>query len=462
MRILSNLPLECFDERSALRDVELVTYGPPDRMLVDGVHFRFDIAFDPSTGSWDELQALLPRGFAPDLVLLWWPDQEPIPAGLERCPATVVGVVSDYNLTLPFLTGLQPFFDLLLCDRNGQQLFPRLGFGAVRYWCQYAHKRPFHRLWPDAGPRDLDLGFAGNLDPIVQRGRAPWLQRVRDLTGRGVAAVVRDDVRGADYGRFLNRCRLGWNRSVRGEMNLRGFEVPACGALLLMERGNLEVREFFTPDEECVLYGDDDFEAIVAELLADPARIARIAAAGHHRVQQHRLGNRLTQLHELTAGLAGRRAAAGAAECELGRATAMLATWAGGPAATAAALRAHRLAPEDPRPLNVLGLATLRWRGSSGAEAAFGMWQRAAALDPGYVPALHNLAELLGAAGDLPRQRTIRERIAERLPAAGWSQLHGPLLPLRFCATTIERSLVLQAAVRNDRPQLLAECLQRG
>ena len=29
VRILCNLPLECFDEREALQDVELVTYGPP-------------------------------------------------------------------------------------------------------------------------------------------------------------------------------------------------------------------------------------------------------------------------------------------------------------------------------------------------------------------------------------------------------------------------------------------------
>ena len=51
VRILCNLPLECFDERANLRNVELVTYGPPDRMTVGGKHFPFDVAFDPSRGS---------------------------------------------------------------------------------------------------------------------------------------------------------------------------------------------------------------------------------------------------------------------------------------------------------------------------------------------------------------------------------------------------------------------------
>ena len=55
----------------------------------------------------------------------------------------------------------------------------------------------------------------------------------------------------------------------------------------------LEVRDFFVPDEECVLYGDDDFEETVLALLNDDARRERIARAGHRRVQEHRLGRRI-------------------------------------------------------------------------------------------------------------------------------------------------------------------------
>ena len=135
MRILCNLPLECFDERAAMHGIELCTFGPTDRMLVDGVHFPFDVAFDPSKGSWHELRDALPNGFEPDLVLLYWPDQEPLPADLDDCPVPVVGVVSDYNLTLPYLTALWPHFDALLCDRGGVDLFETLSFaGTWRRW----------------------------------------------------------------------------------------------------------------------------------------------------------------------------------------------------------------------------------------------------------------------------------------------------------------------------------------
>ncbi len=461
MRILCNLPLECFDERRALQDVELVTFGPSDRMLVDGVHFPFDVAFDPSTGSWDELAGLLPRGFRPDLLLLYWPEQEPLPAGLEHCPIPVVGVISDYNLSLPYLAGLWPFFDVLLCDRAGQDLFRRLSFACVRYWCQYAHKRPFHHLMPEVGPRDIDIGFVGNLNPVVQRQRAPWLERVRGLRELGVAVEVQSGVHGEAYGRFLNRCRLGWNRSIRGEMNLRAFEVPACGALLLMERENLEVADFFVPGEECVLYGDDDFEPLVRDLLADRARCERIAAAGNRRVQQHRLGNRLHQLSDLLAHPGPGRPPSGEADRVLGRAVAMLPTWAEGQTVAAAALAAHDLAPDDPRTLNLLGLATLRWRGAEGGDAAWRLWHRAAAAAPGYVPAATNLAAIAAASGDEALQRATRRELDRRAAGPSWADLDGPTLPFGYAGLAIDRSLALQAAVRTGEPAVFADALTR-
>jgi len=459
VRILCNLPLECFDDRAAMRGVELVTYGPPERMMVDGVHFPFDVAFDPSAGSWDELEQALPDGFVPDVLMIWWPEQEPLPAGLEHCPIPIVGVVSDYNLSLPALAGLWPFFDVLLCDRAGQELFSRLSFADVRYWCQYAQKRPFHRRLPDVA-RDVDVGFAGNLNPIVQRERAPWIERVRDLARRGVAVDVRSGVHGHDYARFLNRCRIGWNRSIRGEMNLRAFEVPACGALLMMERENLEVRDFFVPGEECVLYGADDFEPLVHELLADRARCERIAAAGHRRVQQHRFGNRMGELVDLLSHEGPGRPPSTEADRVLARAVAMLPTWASGKTIAAAALAAHHLAPDDPRTLNLLGMATLRWRGAEGGDAAFRLWQRAAAADPHYVPAAINLAAIAEASGDRQWRERCRQESARRAETSSWADLDGPMLPFGYSAASVERSLALQTAVRTGAASVFAAALR--
>lgn len=459
MRILCNLPLECFDEREALAGVELVTYGPPDRMIVDGVHFPFDIDFDPSSGSWNELQSMLPGGFTPDLVLIYWPDQEPLPAGLEHCPAPVVGVISDYNLSLPYVAGLWPFFDIVLCDRAGQDLFHRLSFSDVRYWCQYAHKRPFHYLHDNAGPRNIDIGFAGNLNPNVQRERAGWLDRLRNLHGNGTIVDLQSGIHGERYGNFLSRCKIGWNRSIRGEMNLRSFEVPACGALLMMERDNLEIRDFFVPDEECVLYGDDDFEDLVGEMLADDARRERIAAAGHRRVQDHRLGKRIGQLETILSQPGPGRPTSTEADRVLGRAVAMLLSWAPGETIATAALAANHLAPHDPRTLNMLALATLRWRGAEGGETAWQLWRRALQMSPSYLPAATNLAALATASEDAALLGAVRHEIERRAEVSSWDDVDGPTLPFGYAERAVDRSLALQSAVRQNDPNLFAATL---
>ncbi len=334
MKILCNLPLECFEDRKQYRDIELVTYGPPHRTWVDKMYYPADVAFDPARGTIHELFDALPPGFRPDIVLIYWPDQDPIPKQLHECPVPVIGVMSDYNLTLPFITGLWPFFDVFLVDRPGEDLFRRLSFPDVRYFGQFSFKTRSHRLYPDV-KRDLDVAFAGNLSPIVQRERTPWVERVRRLNRLGITAEVRTNIFGEQYGRFLNRARIGFNRSIRGEMNLRAFEVPACGALLFMEEHNQEIRDFLTPGEEVVLYNADNFEDLVRECLADEPRRRRMAEAGHRRVQDYRMSKRLLALAELLDQQGPGRPDSTAAERALGRGTALLVTWANEDAAVA-------------------------------------------------------------------------------------------------------------------------------
>ncbi len=459
MRVLCNLPLECFDDRSTFAPIDLVTYGPADRVVVDGHHYPPDVVFDPSTGTLEELLASLPNGWRPDLILIWWPDQDPLPEGLERSAVPVVAVVSDYNLTLPYTAQLWPFFDVVLVDRSGVDVLQGLGFADVRPFVQFSFKRRDHRIH-ERTPRTIDVGFAGNLNPVVQRERAPWLARVARLRDRGIGVDIRSGVFGDAYGRFLSSVRIGFNRSIRGEMNLRAFEVPACGALLMIERENLEVRDFLTPGEECVLYGDDDFESIVQSLLDDPGTIERIAAAGHRRVQSHRMGDRLRAMLDFLRARGPGRPESTPFDRALGRGTAMLATWARGTGNVRCLLEACRLAPNDPRPWNALGVAMLRADPERHLRQAYDAFVRAAALSPSYAPAALNAALLLQSS-DRPdlRDRHLTEA-ARRLTAnATFADLDGPLLPSVFSERAIDASHALARAVRAGSPRPLADAL---
>ena len=454
MRLLSNLPLECFEPRASLAGFEIVSFGPPHRMWIDGTFHPFDVAFDPAVEGLETLFARLPPGFRPDAMLLWWPDQEPIPEGIERAPCPVVGILSDYNLSLPYVVGTWPCFDVLLVDRPGVRLFERLAFPDVRWFCQFTFKQPSHRLYPGIA-RDLDLGFIGNLNPIVQRERAPWIERVRALGSAGLAVEVRSGVFGAEYGRFLNRCRIAFNRSIRGEMNLRAFEAPACGAMAMLETSNEEVRDFFVPGEEVVLYDDTDFEELVRRYLRDERERARIAANGHRRVQEHRLGKRLEVLARTLQAKGPGRPAATPFDLALARGIAMLSTWADGRAAARTLATARRLAPDDPRPLNALALALLRVDARAHASQAVELLQRAAWCDTNYVPAAQNLAWILARAGHAEAKAHADQDLARRRAStSSWRDLDGPVLPFGSAAESLDYAQALRDAVAAGVPRL--------
>ena len=69
----------------------------------------------------------------------------------------------------------------------------------------------------------------GNLSATVQRERAPWLARVARLADRCRVRIA-GGVYGEEYTRLMNATRITFNRSIRGEMNMRCYEAAACGS----------------------------------------------------------------------------------------------------------------------------------------------------------------------------------------------------------------------------------------
>lgn len=459
MKILTNFQFEAYAPRSAYDGVEFVTFGPSGGRWIAGETYAPDLVFEPTTGSIDELLGMVP-GSPPDIVLLFWPDQMAVPRGLERCPVRTVGVLSDYNLSLPWITDLWPFFDVLLTDRAGVDLFDRLGFADVRYWCQFSFQRAIHRPAP-AVPRDLDLVFVGNLNPNIQRERLSWIHRLRALAHRGVNVHIASGAHGKAYAHLLQRAKLGFNRAIRGEMNMRAFEVPACGALLLQEDSNLEIRDYMEPGRDVALYADDataDFEEMVLALLADDARREEMARAGHEAIQRHAMPDRIRSLLDVLTHEGPGRPVANETDVAIGRATSMLSVTGGLPHALAEFLRLLDVAADDPRTTLGLASAAIKVDAAAHFDDAMNLVDSALLRSPGHVPALANKVWLLERAGCWPEAESARKRLgAALLHVERWDQLDGAVLPMDYSARTVSWSTALQAALRSGDPGAIAQ-----
>jgi tetratricopeptide (TPR) repeat protein len=242
-----------------------------------------DVAFDPGREPLEALWSRLPSGWQPDRLIWWSPEYSVLPEGIERCPVPSIAVLGDWNLGVWATAPLLEAFDWVVTDRGGVQTFgPQLDV-PVDVWPAFSFDPAIHRR--DAGvPRDIDVLFVGNLNSQIQDERAPWLSRIARLGGRH-RVLVTSGVYGEAYGDLLRRARIVWNRSIRGELNMRAYEAPAAGALLLMEAENLEVRDVFADGVSCALYDAATLERQVEDYLGHPERLARVAEAGWRRVQ---------------------------------------------------------------------------------------------------------------------------------------------------------------------------------
>ncbi len=469
MRLLTNFPFEMFGEREAF-PFEYLSFGPAMGRQVGNRRFNYDILIDASSASIEDIHQEIEHragNFRPDAMMLWWPDQEPLPEGLERCPYPVVGVMSDYNLTLPCQTRLWSVLDLLLVDNPGLQVLGRLPFARVEPWCQFSFRPDVHKIYTDDSgqplERDIDLCFVGNFNPEIQRERHAWTDRLQALNHCQV--FLGQAPQGEEYGRLLSRSKIAFNRSIRGEINLRCFEAPACGAVLLMERENTEIRNFFEPDKEVVLYGPEDLEQKVRWLLEHEEERQAIAQAGHRRVQDYRMAKLCEPLEDLFLSIdISQRNPQHQAARALCRAEMMVLSWAPLKNLESAFLKAHEFAPNDPRVYNNYAAALIHRHFNSNLPSKEGMgdyWiellEQAAKNMGDYLPPRQNLRFLMRVLGMKKEAETLGQQCLEILEGPlRFEQFDGAILPLGFHGRQAECALAMGQTLRSQDLSSLA------
>lgn len=308
MKILSNHSCLALDDPSAFSrfaDFELKVFGCPP---ADDFPYDYIQDFD---GFYEKVIAPV---YSPDFILFYWPEYLPMPPNFHRVPLPKFAVVSDWNVGVNFLPFVLPLFHGVFCDKNGVEIIKRMGCERVAHWQQYAASWGRDTVLPQEN-RVYDIGFIGNLNINLQRGREKWLKRIACLGG-GYKVGIWGSVYGEEYAKTLNRCKIVFNRSIRGEMNLRSWEAPACGALLFMEEENDEIRDYFEPGREVVLYNEGNFEGLLDYYLTHQEEREAIVNACFKKLEEHRFALRFSQLLEqVTAWMAHQKPAPAKPPC---------------------------------------------------------------------------------------------------------------------------------------------------
>jgi GT2 family glycosyltransferase len=235
--------------------------------------------------TWDDVCARLPDGGRPDFVVLYL-GYGTVPPCLWEVPVPLVALAPDFQLQWHFLRRVLPLCELVFADKAGVEVMRQAGLTQARYANLFGLHGPFLEESPPEENRDIDVLFIGNLHPAVQGERLPWLGRLAALAGRR-RVLVGQGVFGPEYVNLLRRARVVFNRSVRGECNLRVFEAASQGALLFQEAGNREVPAYFADRRECVYYTEDDLESRVEYYLDHEDERQAIAEAGRRKAREY-------------------------------------------------------------------------------------------------------------------------------------------------------------------------------
>ncbi len=292
------------------------TPGPavPGYRVIDFGHCRSDRSTpyrpEAERRSLEEILSRAPGGETPAALLIRSPEYLPIPDGLEAFSGRKLLAITDWNVCLRFLPELCRLFDRCFVDWPGCEVLRAAGVLNAAHQPLFGHDPA--RFFDRGMPRDLDLSFCGNRAPTLHGERNRLLERL-EAWGRS-RRVFLGRAFGQDYVTVLNRSRLVFNFSVRGEANMRLYEAMACGAVPLVEAGNLEAPMLFQEGVHYFSYTPERLEETLDALLADPARIARAARAGSEAVANQTLPLQLARL--LDEGLAGTRTAAAAPDPE--------------------------------------------------------------------------------------------------------------------------------------------------
>jgi hypothetical protein len=195
--------------------------------------------------------------FKPDLIFQGDHSGPLIHCGLEKYEIPKVWFAVDVHLHNAWYPHLAPVFDKVYCAQKNH-VQEMATFTSDVEWLPLCYTGENCRFtsW---SMRTFDISFVGTLDTTKNPSRVTFFEKLRE-SGLNVTIV---------QGRFehlYNNSKIVINQSVNDDLNLRFFEAPACGALLLTDRLSHSMDDILIPGEDFLIYESGDVDSVLEKV----------------------------------------------------------------------------------------------------------------------------------------------------------------------------------------------------
>jgi hypothetical protein len=218
----------------------------------------------------------------PDLFL-YVDSGEPryFPRGLTTLECPTACYLVDVHLRPRELLKQAMFFDYAFTAQRDFVPVLRHGGHPQASWLPLACDPEIHRRHDL--PKRYDIGFVGSVRAGYERRRVLWERLARRFSVNEQGHTYTP----AEMARLYSECRLVFNCSLHREVNMRVFEGPATGTLLLTDRIGNGLCDLIVDRQHVVMYDDDELVDLAEHYLRDDAARERIARQGYEHVRNH-------------------------------------------------------------------------------------------------------------------------------------------------------------------------------
>ena len=220
--------------------------------------------------------------FAPEVLLCIEASADLVPRDVAELGIPTIWYGMDAHLHLNKHAALARVFDVaFLCHKYCVEELRRRGLANVE-WLPVAADLSLYE--PGSHEKRFQVVFVGTLDPRLHPERVVLCETIR----KSFAPVFIGQAFLKDMARIYQSAHIVFNRSIRGDMNMRVFEALASGSLLVTDRlEDPSFAELFRDGEHLVTYRNErEMVERTRYYLDHPAEAEKIAANGCRLVRE--------------------------------------------------------------------------------------------------------------------------------------------------------------------------------
>lgn len=242
----------------------------------------------------------IPASEQPEIYIHFSPEYLPIPEDILSFKGITVMAITDWNVCLRLLPDLCPLFDFCFTDIHGVNILRSWGIKNVYHQPLFGHFPQHSPLFKENNTpsenRDIDVSFCGSFNFGMHWQRNQFLYELIKIKKK--CNLFIGPAFGEEYLKILTTSKLVFNCSIRNEANKRTFEAMACGAIPLIEAGNLEVPLLFKKNLHYFEYSKDNLEKCVLSALSSTIKMDFMRENTLAEIGKHTFANQITEMFD--------------------------------------------------------------------------------------------------------------------------------------------------------------------